>query len=237
MDIKINDKMISIPPYISTQWSRISSLHMKGNALCIALQQGESLLIPNLNPDVLKQIFQAHASFMEQENDSRFIPIARGPDNLKSVFDQMADTSIRLAISSLDGLETITQHNPSQADSPDLPEELLAKIKTISDLIPPGKELILPKTEPSCNCFHCQITRALHGEEVIEIDEAQEEVSDDDLHFQQWNVIQIGADLFTVSNKLDSQESYRVYLGQPVGCTCGKGGEEGCEHILAALRS
>ena len=40
--------------------------------------------------------------------------------------------------------------------------------------------------------------------------------------------------LFTVINKLDQQEKYNVFLGEPVGCTCGK---QGCEHMLAVLKS
>ena len=47
-------------------------------------------------------------------------------------------------------------------------------------------------------------------------------------------ITQTGDKLFTVVNKLDPQENYHVYLGHPVGCTCGK---QGCEHILVVLKS
>ena len=45
--------------------------------------------------------------------------------------------------------------------------------------------------------------------------------------------IQTDEKMFTVTNRLDKNEKFNVYLGKPIGCTCGK---EGCEHILAVLR-
>lgn len=235
MSIKINNKIISIPPYISTHWSRVSGMYMKGSTLSLMMNQGELISIPDLSKEILQQIFQAHAAYLDQESSST--SLACETPGLKSLFGQMADTSIRLAVSSLDGLETISQHNPDQSDAPDLPQELLVKLGTFSELVPPGKELILPKAEPFCNCFHCQVTRALHHETIAVKEELIELVADQELEFQQWNITQIGNHLYTVSNKLETQEAYQVYLGHPVGCTCGKGGNDGCEHIVAVLRS
>ena len=62
----------------------------------------------------------------------------------------------------------------------------------------------------------------------------EEEVTDRDLSFQQWAIEQTGDKLFCVTNKLDRLEKYNVFLGDPVGCTCGI---QGCEHILAVLKS
>ena len=35
MEIKITDKILSIPPYISTGWSQITTLQMKENVLIL----------------------------------------------------------------------------------------------------------------------------------------------------------------------------------------------------------
>lgn len=242
MEIKITPKGLSIPPYVSTHWSKIQSLHLKGNALCVSLQNGESLLIPNLPQEILRQIFQAHALFLDQELPSPLLTPLHGIEPLQSMFEQMTENSIRLAIGSLDGMEMITQHNPADRDAPDLPEELLQKVRSILDFIPPGKSLQIPQAHPSCNCFHCQITRSLSHPLKHSLSHEShaphlEQVKDEELLFEQWNVHQTDRERFTVINKLNPDETYQVFLGEPVGCTCGKQGKEGCEHILAALRS
>ena len=67
-----------------------------------------------------------------------------------------------------------------------------------------------------------------------EIPKPDEPVPDAELSFQEWDIVQTGKDLFHVSSRLDPNEQYNVFLGNPVGCTCGKAG---CEHILAVLKS
>ncbi len=231
MAIKITNKILSIPPYISTSWSRIAALHMKGDVLVITLVDGDTLHIPNLNTETVSLIFQHHTAYLETEQ----VPTSN-PDfsNLKNVIEQ-GEPSIRLAFgSSLEGLGNMMQHNPSQADSPDLPPEILQKIGAIAKIMEPSDELLLPKAEPHCNCFHCQIARALNPVAPQAHAEEENEVKDDELQFQQWTITQTGEKLFSVVNRLDEHEKYNVYLGQPVGCTCGK---QGCEHILAVLKS
>ncbi len=93
------------------------------------------------------------------------------------------------------------------------------------------------KPEPHCNCPHCQVARSLHEEEneqerSEEID-LDQEVKDDELHFQEWEIEQKGDHLFSVTHRLD-QKSYNVYLGDPIGCTCG---QEKCEHVKVALQN
>ena len=230
MAIKITDKILSIPPYISSSWSRIAALHMKGGVLAITLVDGDTVHIPNLNSETIHSIFQHHALYLEKEHTT---PAVQDLSKLKSIIEQ-GEPSIRLAFgSSLEGFGNIMQHNPSQADSPDLPPEILQKIGAIAKIITPVDELLLPKAEPSCNCFHCQVTRALNPAPAQHLLD-EPEVSAEDLHFQQWSITQTGEKLFSVVNRLDEHEKYNVYLGQPVGCTCGK---EGCEHILAVLKS
>ncbi len=62
----------------------------------------------------------------------------------------------------------------------------------------------------------------------------EEEISSEELSFQQWEIVQTGENLYQVVNRLDRADSYRVYLGDTIGCTCGK---DGCEHVIAVLKS
>lgn len=230
MAIKITDKILSIPPYISTKWSRISALHMKGGVLAITLVNGETIHIPNLSQETIHLIFQQHAVSLEKEQSSSLPP---GPDVSKwKEFMEQEEPSIRLAFgTSMDGWGNMMQHNPTQADAPDLPAEILQKIGAIAKIITPADELLLPKAETGCNCFYCQIARVLNP---VPTSSNELEVNAEELSFQQWTITQTGDQLYLVVNRLDEQEKYNVYLGQPIGCTCGK---QGCEHILAVLKS
>ena len=64
MTIKITDKILSIPPYISTSWSRIAALHMKGGVLAITLVDGDTLHIPNLDPETIQFNFSISCAFI-----------------------------------------------------------------------------------------------------------------------------------------------------------------------------
>lgn len=238
MQIKISEKILSIPPYISTNWSSIVALHMQGDLLAIKLNDGTVVTIPNLPKDALEQIFNHHAAYLEKGNsnfpESNFQPLAgQIKDNpLNEIFDQTTP-SFRLGFGSVDGLGNVMQHNPQQSDAPDLPPEIVQKIGAISKILV-SEELVLPKAEPSCNCFYCQIARAINPSQNLPIAETHEEVTEADLHFQQWDISQTGDKLFSVTNHSDENEKYNVFLGEPLGCTCGK---QGCEHIIAVLKS
>ena len=232
MNIKVTDKILSIPPYISTSWSNISALHMKGSLLVITLFDGDTLHIPDLKSDTIHLIFENHTNYLEkelsfEENDMEI-------SNLSGII-QKSEPSIRLAFGgSIENLGGMMQHNPDQADAPNLPPEILQKIGAIAKIISPSEEMLLPRPEQGCNCFFCQIATALNPEPVDHLSISEPVVTDEDLHFQQWDIHKTDDKLYSVVNRLDDHEKYNVYLGQPVGCTCGK---EGCEHILAVLKS
>jgi hypothetical protein len=232
MAIKITDKILCIPPYISTYWSRVDALHMKEGVLVVTLMDGETLHIPNLNLETIHSIFQHHALYLEKEQSASIQE--EEASQLQEIMKQ-EEPAIRVAFgSSLEGLGEIMQHNPDQANAPNLPPEILQKISAISKILAPsGEEVLIPKAEAGCNCFFCQISRALNPDASSPIAE-EPEVSDEELQFQQWTIAQTGEKLYSVTNRLDEHEKYHVYLGQPIGCTCGK---EGCEHILAVLKS
>ncbi|MBS4168679.1 hypothetical protein [Parachlamydia sp. AcF125] len=238
--MKITDKILSIPPHISTTWANISSLQMKGLLLVVTLMSGESVNIPGLSLEIIEKIFSTHATFLEQEtlNPSAPSPLLSSKGTVNEI-----ELPFRMGFSTLDGIGTALQHNPAHADAPDLPEEILGKIGAIAKIISPETEADIPQPEPHCNCMHCQIARAIHQhlidhDEELESAESQPaeevEVTEEDLRFSDWDIVQTGDKLFSVVRRLDLQEKYSVYLGHPVGCTCG---QSGCEHILAVLKS
>jgi hypothetical protein len=247
--MKINNKIFTLPPYISTSWVNINALYMKGNNLVVTLNDGDSIIIPQLKPEVIESIFNAHSSYLEEdtlENSSNQFSNQGKDFQVKGAHPQTFFSSetgmelpFRFGFGPIDGLAL--QHNPAQANSPEIPNEILTKIGAIAKIISPEEINSLPKPEPHCNCMHCQIARTIHG--VLSLNDqgiepqplpVEDTVGDEELVFQQWDISQSGDNLFTVINRLDTKEKYSVYLGHPIGCTCGK---QGCEHILAVLKS
>lgn len=240
MQMKINEKILSIPPHISTTWPHVSALRMKGNLLSVTLIDGETISISGLSREQIDLVFSFHAAYLEKDvvsssqNHLSMPNIGTFKEGLGS-FNEPATLSF--ALGSMDGFNTMLQHNQTQANSPDLPMEVLNKIGQFAKALLPLDDTQLPKAEPHCNCFHCQIARVINPLSHADLTDSQEEefeVRDDELQFEQWSVTQAGEHLYDVVNRLDDHEKYRVFLGKPIGCTCGK---EGCEHILAVLKS
>ena len=246
MEIKITEKVISILPYISTSWNNVKTLHLEGEDLIFTLADDLKVSVPNLNDKDIAAIFKMHAKVVEKRSDSDLGKNAATQDGL---FKMLSQTSkmfpidgiegrpfpVQFGISDgLDGVETMMQHNPAKADSPDLPPEIIKKIVKISKIISQDDEFIPPEPELNCNCFHCQIARAIHkGVEYIDIND-DEDVSDEDLRFKEWDIFQESEKMYIVTNPFDKEENYKVFLGDTIGCTCGK---KNCEHIRAVLQS
>ena len=253
MIIKINNKLISIPPFLSTKWSYIASIHSFENYLIFNLLNDEIIEIPNLPEDIIHKIFEKHATYLESEeadlnsmplNDQQENPTEASsfpfnlPPELQALSGQLP---FHIGMENgVGGFQSLMQHNSEQKDAKDLPKEILEKIATISGIVAPNQEMEISKPEPHCNCFHCQISRAILKKKEKEEDEKEveedlnAEVSDDELNFQQWDIKQDEEHLFTVTNRLDSKEEFHVHLKDPIGCTCGK---DNCEHIIAVLES
>lgn len=243
MSLKITNNILCISPYVSTSWSQISSLHMREDLLIITLMSGDKIEIPHLSASDIETIFKHHAAYVENTSNHRHIlsgPPLIIPEELSQHLALEEETPFHFAFgSSGEGLQgMMMQHDPSQTNAPNLPSEILQKISLIVKVMGPTDPSILPKEEKGCNCFHCQIARALKQDsnETLHINHIEEEheVSENDLHFENWTITQIGDNLYSVINKLDENEKYNVFLGDPIGCTCGK---PGCEHILAVLKS
>lgn len=236
MQFIINRKILSIPPYISTSWDNVAALYMdpanEGTTLIISMVNTNTIKIPNLNPDILTKIFQTHSDFVSEK-------IKQKPANDPSSLFNMENVvslgfPMRLG-GGLEGLGAAMQHNSEQANAPSLPKEVLEKIAAVAKIM--DQDLSLSRTlkaEPHCNCMHCQIARAIVGDSPLDEQIIEEEVSDEDLKFRSWDITQTGDKLYTVSNPLEKDEHYNVYLGEPLGCTCG---QKNCEHIKAVLNT
>lgn len=221
--MKINDKILSLPPYISTSWKNIVSLQVEnkpsGLVLAIELITGSRIDVPHLDRPTLEKIFAAHAQYLEHESGQK-----KAPQSFTFPFP--------MNLPGLDGFNGILQHNLEQANSPELPPELLEKIVVMSNTMGLEDVSLLPKAEPHCNCPHCQIMRAIHGTQ--DAPAIEEEVSEADLKFRTWDINQSSDNLYVVTNPLEPKEHYSVFLGDPIGCTCG---QKNCEHIQAVLKS
>ena len=227
--MKINSKMLSIPPYISTSWENVISLQLEestGN-LVISLKTGGTISLPHLSGKAVEEIFNAHSEFVENQTKS--------PQPLQKTQSGMS-FSLTPGRMNLDPFRPIMQHDAGQKDSPDLPKEVVEKVSNVAKALGVDLEAFhLPESEPHCNCPYCQIARAIQGKPKLPAEEIKEElISDTELQFREWDIKQLEKQLYNVTNPLDATEQYQVFLGTPLGCTCGKAN---CEHIRAVLNS
>jgi len=239
--MKITSQFISIPPYVSTTWANITSLHVleskTGPVLIIEQIHGGRIEIPGLLPRSLELIFSAHATALEQ--GFQMTPSAQSVPKA-----DVSSLAFHLPIKGFgEGLEkigTLLQHNPNAVDTPDLPHEILEKIGSIVKTLEIEDRAAIPHPEEGCNCTFCQIARTIHNSVVPQDDPRpiqpliEETVTEEDLKFCSWDILQKGDQLYEVTNRLDHNEQYNVYLGEPIGCTCG---QRNCEHIRAVLSS
>ncbi len=237
--MKINENIISIPPYVSTSWENVSSIRKEGADVIISLKDGSTVLVPGLDEAACLRLFELHEEIMErpaQPKPMEALGLEGSTGPLGSAFS--------LGMTGADGISAALAHNPEQKDGPDLPPEMLTKITQVAKLVLPDDPAALPTPEPLCNCMFCQIAKAISkgmghgGDDQTMIETAQteeeEEISEEELSFSEWDIKQVDDKLFEVTKKLEPNEHYRVFLGEPVGCTCGS---QHCEHILAVLRS
>ena len=121
--MKINSQVLSIPPFISTSWKNINSLLVDQNgSLIIILHSNARILIPSLEKSIINVIFDAHAKHLEQEARENL-----GKNNLNSFSVPL----MKIGGEGIESLNNVMQHNPAQANAPDLPTEILSKLSTI----------------------------------------------------------------------------------------------------------
>ena len=57
--MKITEKIISIPPYISTNWENIEHIHMKGTNLVFTLKDDSVITVKDLPAHIVEQILNS----------------------------------------------------------------------------------------------------------------------------------------------------------------------------------
>lgn len=244
--MKITKKFLSLPPYVSVPWHNVGAIRLEHNpqtgspVMVVLLTDGSQVEIPHLNDTVIEAIFAAHEAFLHSEEEADEAVNQQqhaSPFSFGASPEQLMGLPFRLGPGGLEGLSATIAHSPEQSDAPDLPAEMLSKVAGIAQVLGSDLAVELPEAESGCNCFHCQIARALRGEPASarEVGEMEcEAVSDDDLRFRSWDISSSGDHLYLVVNPADPTEKYSVHLGEPLGCTCG---QCNCEHIRAVLNS
>ncbi len=234
--MKITKKLLSIPPFLVTPWENVVSVQLEKETLLVGLADGSRASIPGLESKAIANIFAIYEQHLEEEPSfDSLSPFENSSETAHPATSAL--NSFRFGITGPEGfpgLPAVMQHDPALMDGPDLPAELLEKVAGIARVVASEEIPDLPKAEPHCNCPHCQFTRVLKGE-TREISESLQEeiVSDEELSFREWDIEESGEKMYCVRNPLDAKEEYQVYLGDPVGCTCG---ESNCEHIKHVLR-
>jgi len=223
--MQISPKILNIPPYLSTTWDNITSLKtaLDGDTylLLVTLKNGETVKVPKLDQPMINAIFKAHAEAIEQPLDgmpkfpipfSFSLPMGKRDTPLSSLGNSM-------------------RHNPEQSNLPAIPSDILDNIATVAKVFGLEDTSALSPPEENCNCIYCQLARAFKKTHSIP---KEVTVSDEELRFREWDVVQSSDKLYIVTNPLDDNEKYNVFLGDPLGCTCG---QKNCEHIRAVLKS
>jgi len=222
--MKVNSKILSIPPYISCSWENISSLHLdhKGDtkSLVIHLVSGSRLEIPGLNNSTLLQIFQSHEQYLEEIGKESPPQNEAHPQSLSFGFP------LKINGDQFESFMKTIQEGGKMA-----PLELSAEL--LSQINDSVKMLGLGGTDLLDHPLYAKLEAMLSSDKPLEPIQ-DEEISDEDLRFKEWEITEISQNLYKVINPLDLNEEYQVFLGTPVGCTCGL---DHCDHIKAVLKS
>ncbi|WP_213318234.1 hypothetical protein [Chlamydiifrater volucris] len=240
MRVKVNEHIICIPPYISAKWNQIAFIEAKDSneslaTLHLHLTDGTVVEIPNLDKSVVDVVFNEHLRFLEnsqarkeveKKEDEKVFPLLSLIQQItKSTDVQILSAKSLLPLPGTYPLEMILQHIPEHKDHSDAPTDVLEKMADLTKNLASNIPGTLPTPEPHCNCLHCQVGRFIE-------EENDSTVSESDLSFRSWDIVQNGENMYVVTNPLNPKEQFSVYLGTPIGCTCG---QTACEHIEAVL--
>ncbi len=206
----INKHVLSIPPYISTSWRDIELLLSDGHStLNIYLKNGTLVRIAHLPKEQLDLIFAIHQEILLQK------PALIPTQALDPLLFNFAGPFL--------------EHDETLSDSSPLPEEVKERLRSLIQGLPKIEAQRLPPIHENCHCPHCQLMGLL-----VEPELKEEEVSDEDLRFSTWITYPVSSSEVIVEHPYDKQQCYRVFLKNPVGCSCG---ETGCEHLKHVLRN
>lgn len=236
--MKINEKVLNLPPYISTSWKNISCIFSnEENQLEIHLHSGSIVKIPMIDPKIIDLIFYYHLQFLEKPESKPQPHTAKAASVMeKDNFSLPFSFPLPLQSDNILSFGQMLQHNPQQSDMPNIPKEILEKVSFFAQSMSAETgQVLFPDIQPHCNCLYCQIGKAVNQQQEPTSYKVDEEiVSDEDLRFKEWDISKTAGDLYEVKNPLDANEHYQVFLGTPIGCTCGK---TDCDHIKAVLNT
>lgn len=228
--MRINHKILSIPPYLSTTWKNITSLQSSQSngktSLTIQLQNGSCVQIPEIDPEIATIIFTSHAKYMEQEAP---------PEKEKSIVEKPKLPPLEFL--ELETIQSMLHHKEEEKNAPNLPQSLLNKVSELSKEIGFSDFEHLPTPEPLCNCPHCQIANVIRKTFLTPshfLETEEEEILESDLAFRSWIIEPMKKNLYRVAHPDERNQTYQVSLESPIHCSCGS---NQCEHILAVLNS
>jgi len=238
--MKINHKILSIPPYISTSWKNISSLQSaqegEKRSLLVHLQNGGLVRIPDLEAVVVQGIFEAHAKYIETESKT--------PSNTEMEVNKrrspVQEANLGIKFFEIENISSMMTHNEQEKNAPDLPSYILSKVQEISLEMGLSNSATLPVAQPNCNCPFCQIAKSIEKpmtesrEQLSHHEEEEDLVTEEDLSFTSWIIRPLKQNLYLVIHPDHLEDQYQVFLGSPIGCTCGS---NQCDHIKAVLSS
>lgn len=241
--MKITDRVLSIPPYLSTSWFNVSALFMESHpdleipTLVVCLKDNQKIHLPELEVELIEMIFENHARFLNRERPKSGISLLQLPAKpaLSSWMpDWLSNLPVRL-MGDTEDLSIFMKHNPEINGVIPLPEEIINRVVAISRTVlrPQDKET-LPIPEGDCCCPHCQIARAIHKGFEQNEEWVDEPITDEDLRLGLWTVEPQARKKYKVTSSLDASQKFTVTLSSPVTCSCG---QKHCEHIKVVLRS
>jgi len=234
--MKINEKILSLPPYLSTAWQNVSMISFNSdNQLEISLVNGKTVTIPLLEKKIIDLIFFYHTQSIESKEvqlETQKVNAPSKKENEKLNFS----FGLPFPMDNLLPFGQVLQHQPEASHMPDIPKEVLEKVSSFAKTISKDTgQVLFPDVQPHCNCVYCQIGRSVNQQFSVEEEKHEEElVSDEDLKFKEWDIQKTASSLYEVKNPLDQSQVYQVFLGEPIGCTCGR---NDCEHIKAVLNT
>lgn len=235
--ILVTEKFLHISPYLSTTWSEVSSLRQEGPNLFIALKNFTEVKIPFLKEKQLEAIFTFHEKYLDHFFSAKQ-PLIESPppfaQDLLSSFQPSREKMLQFAIGTPGDISDM-EHNPHLKDLPELDPEVIKKIVSIVKVLTPeGEEAFLSKESvEGCNCPACQIRHFLEKENQSGITQ-EEEFLEKPTEVMPWIISSVGENLYKVESKENPEEVAHVFLGNPLGCSCG---EHGCPHLIAVLKS
>lgn len=241
--MKITDKLLSIPPYLSTSWMHVNALFMANHpelgipTLTVSLRDGQKVHLPELTPELVEIIFENHARFLNRDRAKSSVSLMQLPAKVSLsswMPDWISALQMKLAGES-DDLSLFMKHNPEINGAIPIPDEILHRVVAISRaILRPNDKESLPVPEGDCRCPHCQIARAIQRGFEQNEDYIEEPISDEDLRLGLWIITPRARKTYEVTSSLNADQSYTVSLGKQVKCSCG---QSHCEHIKVVLRS